>query len=158
MLTMSRHHARRYEKRPYNCDFDGCNASFLYPKDLRRHRTTHTGSKVFRCPICPKSFSRKDNLRRHVQNEHGLPDAALSPNIEPMDTSGGRRNREPSEDSENGFENGNSPNNYSVPRANAAGPSGSNGRSGSGGSPGNGAKVDNHATLADGAGMAMTMD
>jgi hypothetical protein len=75
-----------------------------------------------------------------------------------MDTSGGRRNREPSEDSENGFENGNSPNNYSVPRADAAGPSGSNGRSGSGESPGNGAKVDNRATLAHSAGKLAAMN
>ncbi|KAF2670760.1 hypothetical protein BT63DRAFT_353198, partial [Microthyrium microscopicum] len=54
--------------RPYNCD--ECERSFLYPKDLRRHKTTHSGSKQYRCRICPKAFSRKDNLRRHMTNEH----------------------------------------------------------------------------------------
>ena len=56
---------------------DECDASFLYPKDLRRHKTTHTGSKHYKCPLCHKSFSRKDNLRRHVNNEHGASDVAL---------------------------------------------------------------------------------
>src|ERR1700760_2702395 len=104
LTKICRHHARRYEKRPYTCD--QCDRSFLYPKDLRRHKTTHTGSKQYRCRICPKSFSRKDNLRRHINNEHDKTDVPLSPSIEAVEMSG--RKRHGSEDSdEGGPENGN---------------------------------------------------
>jgi len=102
LILDNRHHARRYEKRPYNCD--QCDRSFLYPKDLRRHKTTHTGSKQYRCGSCPKAFSRKDNLRRHMSNEHGNEEG---PYDEVIDNSGGRRNREPDEDSEDRFDSQN---------------------------------------------------
>jgi hypothetical protein len=60
----------------------------LYPKDLRRHKTTHTGSKHYKCPLCHKSFSRKDNLRRHVNNEHGASDVALPDGVPVVARSG----------------------------------------------------------------------
>ncbi|KAF2435696.1 hypothetical protein EJ08DRAFT_558437, partial [Tothia fuscella] len=52
--------------RPYKCD--ECGHGFLHKKDLDRHMPRHTGQKLFRCSIpgCPKTYTRKDNLSRHI--------------------------------------------------------------------------------------------
>lgn len=55
-------------EKPHKCLL--CGRAFLYPKDLRRHATTHSGCKEFRCTECTKSFTRKDNLHRHLRDDH----------------------------------------------------------------------------------------
>jgi hypothetical protein len=127
MLIYFRHHARRYEKRPYTCD--ECDKSFLYPKDLRRHKTTHTGSKQYRCRLCTKSFSRKDNLRRHCHNEHGVTNVPLSPDLVAVDISGNRGNHEAGEELRREIDHRPQPQHqqsFSMPRTDAAEPSGGN--------------------------------
>lgn len=59
--------------RPHKCNYASCDLSFVYPKDLRRHESTHSkGSRKHACPVdpCDLVFSRKDNLQRHVKNKH----------------------------------------------------------------------------------------
>ncbi|KAK8188246.1 hypothetical protein IWZ00DRAFT_358705 [Phyllosticta capitalensis] len=59
--------------RPFKCTHPRCDLSFVYPKDLRRHKSTHSkGTRQHLCPIetCDGAFSRKDNLHRHVKNKH----------------------------------------------------------------------------------------
>ncbi|KAF2673104.1 hypothetical protein BT63DRAFT_410151 [Microthyrium microscopicum] len=57
-----------------------CDKTFLYPKDLRRHLTTHSGHKNFNCAYCIKSFTRKDNMNRHVRDDHAGATPAASTN------------------------------------------------------------------------------
>ncbi|KAF2825564.1 hypothetical protein CC86DRAFT_406850 [Ophiobolus disseminans] len=55
------------------CICSTCGKSFPYGKDLRRHEIVHAkqGEKpLFLCTHCPRSFSRKDNLQRHMRREH----------------------------------------------------------------------------------------
>ncbi|KAK7523595.1 hypothetical protein IWZ03DRAFT_355968 [Phyllosticta citriasiana] len=59
--------------RPHKCTYGHCDASFVYPKDLRRHESTHSkASRKHPCPVdsCEWAFSRKDNLQRHMKNKH----------------------------------------------------------------------------------------
>lgn len=51
------------QDRPFKCDL--CPNSFSRNHDLKRHRRIHMASKPFPCPHCDKCFSRKDALKRH---------------------------------------------------------------------------------------------
>ncbi|TLD22074.1 hypothetical protein PspLS_07954 [Pyricularia sp. CBS 133598] len=72
------HHVR-YHDRKYRCSYTDCTATFGTKTHLERHvNDKHTKSKGFHCSVegCPysrvngKSFPRKDNWRRHMQNKH----------------------------------------------------------------------------------------
>jgi ssDNA-binding Zn-finger/Zn-ribbon topoisomerase 1 len=76
LIRHSRTHLSESE-RPYRCA--QCDQSFLYPKDLRRHETTHSetniGSihcQVNSCLYGPGglSFTRRDGLLRHMRRTH----------------------------------------------------------------------------------------
>ncbi|KAI1800868.1 hypothetical protein F4811DRAFT_564400 [Daldinia bambusicola] len=51
------------QDRPFKCDI--CPISFNRNHDLKRHRRIHDAIKPFPCTFCEKSFSRKDALKRH---------------------------------------------------------------------------------------------
>ena len=46
-----------------------CNKSFRRPSSLQIHSNSHTGKKPFACsePSCPKRFSVRSNMRRHMK-------------------------------------------------------------------------------------------
>jgi uncharacterized Zn-finger protein len=76
LIRHSRTHLSESE-RPYRCT--QCDQSFLYPKDLRRHETTHseTNSGSIHCHVnsCSYgpgglSFTRRDGLLRHMRRTH----------------------------------------------------------------------------------------
>ncbi|KAK2746496.1 hypothetical protein FQN57_003122 [Myotisia sp. PD_48] len=50
--------------RPFRCDL--CPQSFNRNHDLKRHKRIHLAVKPFPCTHCDKSFSRKDALKRHI--------------------------------------------------------------------------------------------
>lgn len=62
-------HEKRHTKR-YFCRI--CNTGFSTSSELRRHtkKRSHGGGKVFRCPRCPETFTRVDNLQRHDRKKH----------------------------------------------------------------------------------------
>ena len=47
-------HLKRHsgEAKPFKCDEDGCNSSFMWPSELRRHQKFHNG-------VCCTLISRK---------------------------------------------------------------------------------------------------
>ncbi|KAH8662258.1 hypothetical protein BX600DRAFT_315859 [Xylariales sp. PMI_506] len=51
------------QDRPFKCDI--CPQSFNRNHDLKRHKRIHLAVKPFPCQHCDKSFSRKDALKRH---------------------------------------------------------------------------------------------
>lgn len=65
------------ESRPYKCD--QCDQRYQYPKDVRRHATTHgtDHEDLFFCTIpdcrhASKGFNRWDNYLRHLRNQHQI--------------------------------------------------------------------------------------
>ncbi|KAI0419557.1 hypothetical protein F5X98DRAFT_66762 [Xylaria grammica] len=51
------------QDRPYRCDI--CPQSFNRNHDLKRHKRIHLAVKPYPCEYCDKAFSRKDALKRH---------------------------------------------------------------------------------------------
>lgn len=37
---------------------------------MRRHIAKHTGQRLVKCEFCEKTFSRRDNLKRHILTIH----------------------------------------------------------------------------------------
>uniref|UniRef100_A0A182STY0 C2H2-type domain-containing protein n=1 Tax=Anopheles maculatus TaxID=74869 RepID=A0A182STY0_9DIPT len=65
------HHAARPE---YPCTF--CNKNFKTALRLREHEATHTGTILYRCPWCPRTFACGSNMYKHKKAGHPLEWAA----------------------------------------------------------------------------------
>ncbi|KAI1421113.1 hypothetical protein F5Y12DRAFT_61322 [Xylaria sp. FL1777] len=56
--------AQSHSQKKYKCP--QCPSSFKRPENLKRHQRGHDESRRFMCQICDKSFARSDILGRHV--------------------------------------------------------------------------------------------
>ncbi|XP_053659259.1 zinc finger protein 808-like [Anopheles marshallii] len=59
------HHASRPE---YPCTY--CSKSFKTPLRLREHEATHTGTILYRCPWCTRTFACGSNMYKHKKAAH----------------------------------------------------------------------------------------
>jgi len=50
----------------YNHPCDICGKKFTRPQHVARHKMLHTGERPFKCPKCPRQFTREDKLRHHL--------------------------------------------------------------------------------------------
>ncbi|KAK1087085.1 hypothetical protein LTR33_001244 [Friedmanniomyces endolithicus] len=63
-----RRHQRNHEEKPFQCD--QCTYSFRFEGHLIKHEESVHGDAVYYCPVCPKSYTRHDNLGRHIRGKH----------------------------------------------------------------------------------------
>ena len=61
-------HKKSHEPKEHICAL--CLKTFTHAFQLETHLTTHLGSKNFQCDFCGQRFSRQDNLKRHIRNQH----------------------------------------------------------------------------------------
>lgn len=73
-----RHHMQQHstEDKPHGCHL--CPKSFSRKRELDRHIATHTGMKPFKCTNCDKKFGRKDKLVRHMRIHESREDKTLT--------------------------------------------------------------------------------
>ena len=52
-----------------------CHSTFKHFRSLIRHKKTHKTHeiKTYKCQQCPSSFTRRDNLQRHISDHHPIP-------------------------------------------------------------------------------------
>ncbi|OJI91620.1 hypothetical protein ASPTUDRAFT_164902 [Aspergillus tubingensis CBS 134.48] len=55
----------------FKCRISGCTSSFQRKEHRNRHEGQHTGALARECPLCARTFSRSDSLRRHIRLDHG---------------------------------------------------------------------------------------
>jgi hypothetical protein len=80
-VSLKRHKDREHgiKVKMFYCSFPNCSKGYQSKKetDITRHENTfHRNRRLFTCPLCSKTFSRKDNYRRHLRDKEGQPDLA----------------------------------------------------------------------------------
>ncbi|KAK6340051.1 hypothetical protein TWF730_001826 [Orbilia blumenaviensis] len=70
-----RRHLLTHGPRNYRCNFPGCTWTFIFSRDLERHRQRHgIAIQVFKCGFagCGRLMNRRDNARHHIRTIHNL--------------------------------------------------------------------------------------
>ncbi|KAI8825580.1 uncharacterized protein EV422DRAFT_477967, partial [Fimicolochytrium jonesii] len=62
----TQHGTNTSKAKPYHCTL--CPQTFSRSHDLKRHYYVHTQEKPYRCKRCQKGFSRRDALKRHEKS------------------------------------------------------------------------------------------
>jgi uncharacterized Zn-finger protein len=55
----------------YNCNHPNCHKTFTKPQNLKAHSLCHTGDRPFACSACDSRFRRIPDLKRHFLSLHG---------------------------------------------------------------------------------------
>merc|ERR1712183_648105 len=67
--THSAYHTNKHPGEKHPCPY--CSKTFSRSNDLTRHLRLHTGDQLFSCSHCHKSFARRDHLERHELTHTG---------------------------------------------------------------------------------------
>merc|ERR1711892_1495024 len=57
------------EKRPFECEIEGCDRRFANSSDRKKHMHVHTTDKPYYCRVrgCDKSYTHPSSLRKHLK-------------------------------------------------------------------------------------------
>lgn len=65
-----RNHVSRKHNKCKVIECDQCDRKFSTNYELHRHQASHEGIKDFSCRSCKKTYTRKENLLKHIAKEH----------------------------------------------------------------------------------------
>ena len=65
-------HINRHQGRSFACTEPGCKFKTARKQNLREHSKHHMKETPFHCTLCPKQFSQKKNLTRHLAGHNPL--------------------------------------------------------------------------------------
>uniref|UniRef100_A0A1I8NYC5 Uncharacterized protein n=1 Tax=Stomoxys calcitrans TaxID=35570 RepID=A0A1I8NYC5_STOCA len=65
---LDRHHQNAHKPKILECNF--CEQTFVHPGELRKHLAGHKGENTYGCSLCPKQFSWRSSLYKHVKKDH----------------------------------------------------------------------------------------
>ena len=68
MATLKKHLGQ------YRFQCDVCNKGFMDHSNLEGHMSVHTDKKVFKSPMCPRSYGYKQPFKAHLKQKHGIAD------------------------------------------------------------------------------------
>jgi len=57
-------------KKGFRCLFPGCEKTFRFRSDMKRHTLIHTRDRPYICQTCKKEYKRPDALRNHMQTHN----------------------------------------------------------------------------------------
>ncbi|KAM7343505.1 uncharacterized protein ACRADG_010504 [Cochliomyia hominivorax] len=63
-------HIRSVHEQGFEFKCSLCEKSFKRPAVLREHMATHTGTALYTCPWCPRTFISNGNMYNHRKNAH----------------------------------------------------------------------------------------
>ncbi|CAG8515330.1 11236_t:CDS:2 [Ambispora gerdemannii] len=70
--------------KPFRCEVEGCMSTFTRKHDLKRHvNGIHKCEKLYQCPACLRNFSRKDAWKRHSVG--CAPPTVETKNVQPIE-------------------------------------------------------------------------
>ncbi|XP_065366827.1 zinc finger protein Xfin-like [Calliphora vicina] len=69
-LRALKSHIQRTHEMGYDYKCSLCEKAFKRPAVLREHMATHTGTPLYSCPFCPKTFISNGNMYNHRKNSH----------------------------------------------------------------------------------------
>uniref|UniRef100_A0A3B3SWU5 Zic family member 2 (odd-paired homolog, Drosophila), a n=1 Tax=Paramormyrops kingsleyae TaxID=1676925 RepID=A0A3B3SWU5_9TELE len=54
-------------RKPFQCEFEGCDRRFANSSDRKKHMHVHTSDKPYLCKMCDKSYTHPSSLRKHMK-------------------------------------------------------------------------------------------
>ena len=68
----------------FKCGYINCTFGTYDKRVLEIHTVKHTGVKLYQCHLCDKTFSSKQNKKRHIKSVHDKLDIKITNTTEEM--------------------------------------------------------------------------
>uniref|UniRef100_A0A8C0V1J6 Zic family member 4 n=1 Tax=Cyanistes caeruleus TaxID=156563 RepID=A0A8C0V1J6_CYACU len=69
ITTVAKYKLVNHIRKPFKCEFEGCDRRFANSSDRKKHSHVHTSDKPYNCKVrgCDKSYTHPSSLRKHMK-------------------------------------------------------------------------------------------